>query len=947
MRELINRLFSPMVLAILALIALIVYTVWQQHAAQVTSAPEVSDGKVQVPAGHADKLALKGYWRFYWQELLAPEQLHGDYQLAWLPARWNQPLKGGEPLPGNGYATYVADTYFEEPPKGLGLRLPTLYRSAKLWANGEPLVSVGRPGTSLEEEVPRDEIKLVRLGDDIGHHLQLVVQVSSFHHVDGGIHHPIVIDRWEQLVSAEKWRVLRGIFLMSSTLTLAIYLLVMWGNAHAGREYLYLGLGLFWYSVRIFGTEKLIYYLFPDFSVLWLMRAEYYGMFLCIPAYMLFIQALYPRDIHYWVIRGFWYAGVAASVITTLVGTRWFSMLRDPFEALCVVYFVYFIGCLILIVWRRRPWSALVSFLGGVIALLFVNEVLYYREVVSVHLTPWVYVFVALTSIIFLGQRLNALLSIESEQKSYLQKAVDQRTQELQKRLEELDEARRHALELAQKRSEFMAVLSHEIRTPLSGMLGAMRLIGRSNTGDKQLIGHAIEAGESLLTVVNDSLDVSRRSSLGKSPGGRIHVERLFRSVTELMAITAAEKGLALELDLDSGAKGDVWIQSDPQKIRQIVTNLLHNAIKFTDLGEVDLKVSLSQWRSSISAEKGRHASLALEVTDTGIGIDEQDQTSVFEEYVQVGGGGGAAGAGLGLAITRTLVEEMGGSIELQSTPGIGSSFTVVLPVVVVEPEAMGPDAVRAATPVEPVKGLRVLVVEDDQVNRTIVVQLLETDEHAVSATEHPLKALQYLQGYPYQLCLFDIRLPDMDGIELLERARALVGGRGPLFVALTANTSEGDVARYRAAGFDYVIEKPVDKAHLRFVLARALTGRVSSDIFFLHNDMATGPGQLLVDRRLWQNIVEDLGTEKARQLLSDAQDSLQQSLTELEVALGKGNLRDISECAHKIKSASKSVGMVSVATIAHHIESDPSRAFSALANLGNMVETSFEQLRA
>lgn len=939
MRGVIGKLFSPAVLAASVLLMLIVYILLQLTEERRPLEAEVRAGRAYVSADSPSRLVLRGEWRFYWRQLLEPGALHDNCQLAWLPARWHDPEHGTGELPGNGYATYAVDIHFEQAPDHLGMRLPTLYRAAKVWANGELLLAVGEPADNPDEEIPRDEIKLVQLAPDIGQDLQLVLQISSFNHVDGGLHHPIILDDWNTLVREEKWRVLRGIFLMSSTLTLAIYLLVMWGYAHAGREYLYLGLGLFWYSVRIFGTEKLIFYIFPDFSPLWLLRAEYYGLFLCIPAYMLFIQALYPRDIHYGLIRAFWWAGVTSSVWTTLVEASQFTRLRDPYEVLCVLYILYFIGCLILIVWRRRPWSGVVSFLGGIIALLFVNEVLYYRQVTSVHLTPWVYVFVALTSIIFLGQRLNQLLSIESEQKALLQKAVDNRTFELQRRLEELDQARRHALELAQKRSEFMAELSHEIRTPLSGLVGAMRLIGRDGQCNQSLVRHAIDAGESLLAVVRESLSASGAGQTQSGRKSHFNLVSLLRSVTDIMAVVAREKELTLSLELDEGLGAELWFNGSALKIRQIVSNLLANAIKFTPHGGVTLSARITH-----IGEEG--AEIDIAVTDTGIGIDVSQQARIFDEYVRLNPDDDNPGNGLGLSITRKLVKDLGGDIRVESALNEGSTFTVSLTLQVVEisGEAEGEKRSPAYTTRRP---LNVLVVEDDRVNRAIVIQLLKSEGHKIQATPHPVEALKWLQKEHYQLCLYDIRLPDMSGLELIERSKPLVQTETTIFVALTANTSDSDLAQYRHAGFDFVIEKPVDKEHLQFVLARADRGKKSSDSFFLQNTaLADKTVDLLVDRRLWQGIVKDLGRARAEALLEDAYHSLREYRRALEAALGRGNFPDIREYAHKIKSAAKSVGMINVANIAHHVESDPMRAFSVLANFDNLIERSYEQMR-
>lgn len=145
MRELTGKLFSPAVLAASVLLMLIAHTLMQFTEERRPLEPEVRAGQVYVPADHPSRIVLRGQWRFYWHQLLAPEQLHDNYQLAWLPARWHDPKHATGELPGNGYATYAVDIHFAQPQDHLGLRLPTLYRAAKVWANGKLLIAAGEP----------------------------------------------------------------------------------------------------------------------------------------------------------------------------------------------------------------------------------------------------------------------------------------------------------------------------------------------------------------------------------------------------------------------------------------------------------------------------------------------------------------------------------------------------------------------------------------------------------------------------------------------------------------------------------------------------------------------------------------------------------------------------------------------------------------------------------
>lgn len=942
--KLLSQAFSPIALAIVILFSLVLFTAYQQFFVQAPEFTEVVGGKLQLSSEPELPLLLNGEWQFYWQQLLTPSQLTGDYRLVPVPSRWRELSIDGESVDAPGYATYALDIHLDSPSAGLGLCIPLLYRSARLWVNGELLAEVGRPGTSAAEEIPRDEITLVRLPDGVKQ-LQLVLQVSSFHHVDGGISHPLVLDDWDNLQQAERWRIVRGVSLMTSTLTLAIYLLIMWGYASAGREYLYLGLGLFWYAVRLFGKERLIFYLYPDFSVEWLLRCVYYGMYLCVPAYMLFIQSFFPRDINRRVLQVFWYVGIAAALVTTLTPSIIYTRMRDPYEPYALAMMAYFMVCLIRIVWLRRQWSGMVAFLGGVTTLIFINESLYLRGLVTVQLSPLAYILVALTSLLFLGQRMNLQLLSEAEQSTRLQQAVNEQTEQLQEKMQELDAARRHAVELAQQRSEFIAELSHEIRTPLAGMLGAIRLWGngQNSIDDAQLKNHALEAGESLLAVVNQSLDAAsleRKHTLYPSCQQPAHS---FHAIANIMAITAGDKGLAFRY---SPCTAEDWVLADFQKLRQITANLLSNAIKFTVSGEVHLRIDCYPRGECPEGLPHYDADylLAITVTDTGPGIAPQEQSRIFDAYVQLSEGAGKeTGAGLGLAITRQLVELHGGHILLNSAPQQGACFTVTLPV-----EACTPEMPQDLPCNQSETSMRVLVVEDDDINRTVVTELLQQLGHKVVATHSPERGLQQLQGCPFDVLLLDIRLPEMSGLTLLGHARALAAStQSPLYVALTANTGAEDLADYRQAGFDYVLEKPVDRQQLAYVLAHAGWPRPEDDTFLLrHQPQEVINGELiLIDWSLWQGIVHDLGEERACGLLQAAEASIDQSLQALAKAAKVADKAAVKHVAHKLKSAARSVGLLQVAGFADTIESDADTAAQLLKPMTISVSESLRQL--
>lgn len=938
----VSRMMSPITIAIVILFSLIAFTVYQQFAVPKLQHPEAVAGKLQLQSPDALPVPLNGQWHFYWQALLTPDELAREHHLATVPSRWRHLRLEGRQLDAPGYATYALTVELPGPAEGLGLQIPLLYRAARLWVNGEMLAEVGRPGVSAQGEIPRDEVKLVRLPDG-AHELQLVLQVSSFHHVDGGISHPLVLDRWERLQQAERWRIVRGVALMASTLTLAVYLFVMWGYAGAGREYFYLGAGLFWYAVRLFGKERLIYYLYPDFSTEWLLRAVYYGMYLCVPAYMLFIQAFFPRDINRRLLLVFWYVGIAAAVVTTLTPGIIYTRLRDPYEPYALAMIAYFMLCLIRIVWLRRQWSGMVAFLGGVTTLLFINESLYLRGLVNVQLSPLAYILVALTSLLLLGQRLNTQLLSESEQSARLQRAVAAQTQELEQRVRELDQARRHAVELAQRRHAFIATLSHEIRTPLSGMLGAIRLWGSPDKtiDNARLQAHALEAGESLLAVVNQSLDTATLERQQALLPSCQQPSVSFSAIANIMGLSARDKGLDFQF---TPPTGDQWVLADFQRLHQVVANLLSNAIKYTHRGYIHLAVALHEARAADNPRPYEaDYTLVITVTDSGCGMAPEACSRIFDAYVQLHDPeGDDSGAGLGLTISRQLVELHGGHIQVESQPGKGSCFTVTIPVNRCQP----PPIVPAPEPYIAADALRVLVVEDDAINRTVVTELLRQLGHKVVATHSPERALREMAGYPFDALMLDIRLPEMSGLELLAHARELAPlERTPLYVALTANTGVEDLQRYRQAGFDYVLEKPVEQGQLASVLSGVENRR--GEAFLWRHPAATSPASdwAVVDWGVWQSIARDLGPERAEGLLQAAHSSISSSLDALEDALAGENRQAVAELAHKLKSAARSVGLLQAAALADAMETDTEAAAEQCPALRVAVREGLRQL--
>ena len=371
------------------------------------------------------------------------------------------------------------------------------------------------------------------------------------------------------------------------------------------------------------------------------------------------------------------------------------------------------------------------------------------------------------------------------------------------------------AQEASRAKSEFLANMSHELRTPLNGVVGFCDLLLQEPLGERQR-GYAESvrgSGEALLRLVDDLLDLGRleRNQLELLPED-FDLAALVHEVADWNRLAADRQGLDLRVELDEGSLGRR--HGDAHRLRQILLNLVGNSLKFTESGSVVI-------RALADGERVR-----FEIVDTGIGVAPESQQRIFDRFAQ--GDGSVArrfgGSGLGLAISRLIVQAMGGAIGVDSAEGEGSTFWFE----VILPPASDPGALPARSPdvvARPQAGLRVLVAEDNPVNRELVTSLLERRGHLAIEAEDGREALARAREQRFDVILMDAQMPDIDGLTATRKLRADPDSpsRDTPVIALTAGATEADRVRCHAAGMEEFLAKPLRPAALDGALARAV----------------------------------------------------------------------------------------------------------------------------
>jgi signal transduction histidine kinase/CheY-like chemotaxis protein len=611
--------------------------------------------------------------------------------------------------------------------------------------------------------------------------LHLILQVANFWHSKGGPYKPISIGDKDALALEQQKDnafdfVLMGCLFMGGLFFFGLFLF-----GRHDKSILYFALFCMVYSYRMVGARSYaLHTIFPDIPWGITVHLEYLSLFVSVTFFSLYTRYLYPEDSNkYATYVQAWSCLILAAIVVVFPPSI-FTQLINPFLVVMFGVIGYAFYVYIKAMRNKRLGAAYALLSTGVVLLVFVVINLQYFDIVSPQKEI---LFIGYVSFFFLQ---SLILSFRFA--SVLKQAKEQAEQGLK------------------VKNEFLSTMSHEIRTPLNSILGMTHLILRDNpsTGQKEQLNVLLFSANNLLAIVNDILDYN------KIEAGKVNFEQIemdmantVRNIVSGMKASAEEKNIDLRLEVDPALHHKIL--GDPTRIGQVITNLVSNAIKFTRKGHVLVEIEVESQTSSTIV-------LQVRVEDTGIGIAQEKQKMIFEQFTQADTSTSRnfGGTGLGLAISKKLLELQGSSLHLVSEHGKGSVFyfTQAFSKVITTEKKMESRAEHAPTEEsKPLTGVSILLVEDNEINILVARTFLERWGATIDVALNGQEALDKVDTTRHRLILMDMHMPVMDGYEASRRLREM-GITIPI-VALTASLPKEVDDKIKDTGIDDIVVKP------------------------------------------------------------------------------------------------------------------------------------------
>lgn len=719
---------------------------------------------------------LSGDWFFYWDKLLFPFDLDSTNDSEFRPFTklWNDSSNLGS----YGFATYKAIVHLPKHHPVLAVEIPDFYSSYTLFLNGKEISRNGTTSTNKENYVPYWLPKTIAIGDYGSDSLEFLLQIANFDHKKGGAYQAIRIGNSENLFESRYLEygyafVLTGALLMGGLFFFGLYLF--------GRHettILYFSIFCIVYSYRIIGFGAYpLHFLLPDIPWIITLKLEYITLFLSGYLFGIYTLNLYPKESSKRLIYGLSGISILFILITLVSPPSIFTYLVTPYFLVLIVYIVYAFLIYIRATINKSIGAEFALLSTGIVFLVFLYQIMVYFGVFEEFL---LFNFVGYLCFFFFQ---SLILSYRFA--------------------EFLKLAKVQAEESSLAKSQFLSTMSHEIRTPLNAVIGLSGLLTDSGLNEKQKeFSETIKrSGENLLSIINNILDYSKiESSKLELEETEFNVRELIEMVFDLTSTLNQKKELELIYKLDENVPD--FIIGDSIRLQQVLINLVTNAIKFTESGEIFLHVSINELHHDL-------VDLQFSLKDTGIGIPVDRMHRLFQSFTQIDASSTRkyGGTGLGLVISKKLIEAMGGIINVESVINKGTTFRFNI-------VGSASSREKDALPSSLLDGKKIFILDDNQTNLLILKQQLEKvniEVETFHSSKEFLSILQYLEKYDFGI--LDMQMPEFDGIEIAEKIRAK-WDKYSLPLVLLSSVHELDNNEQKEM-FNLYLTKPIKQSQL------------------------------------------------------------------------------------------------------------------------------------
>ena len=664
-------------------------------------------------------IQLGGEWQFFWNELIQPDvNVRRLPNFVEVPHLWNN----DSVLGSKGYGTYKLRILLPENHPNLAINMPDVYTAYSLYVNEVLLDNNGRVSTNEQGHRPNWTPKTIFLGTfEDTNIIELKLLISNYSHSKGGIRVPIEIGENTVIKRKREFELGYSYLLSGSLLMGGLFFLGLFFFGRTEKAIFYFALFCLVYSYRILGTDLYpLHFIFPGISWELSIRLEYFSLYLGSAMFGIFVKFLFPEEVIKEIINSFTitFSLFIASVL--FLPASIFTSFLNYFFVVLALLAVYSVYVFTMAAINKRVGSVF-SLMSVILVILNIGwDLLEYFVIVNENLLVS---YTGYVSFFFLQ---SLTLSNQFSHRFY--------------------EARQKAETASTAKTHFLSTMGHELRTPLNAVIGLSELLldSKSEKEKTQFAMTIKKSGENLLGIINNILDFTKIDSdeveFEYKP---THIPSLIADTIKMLGSLTNPKNVNLSFRFDDALSD--YLIVDQSRLQQIIINLVGNAIKFTESGEISVQVTTTE---SIS-EKGQ---ILFIVKDTGIGIPENKMNLLFDRFSQIEADRSRKyqGTGLGLAISKRLIESMGGRIWVQSKEGVGTTFYFTLPAETAKPQDVEKLLKNNEVVEQSIPELKILVVEDNLINQKVVIKVLERLGYEVDIADNGFEAIEKVSDIEY-----------------------------------------------------------------------------------------------------------------------------------------------------------------------------------------------------